>query len=140
VNGYGQVGEVILAHHERIDGLGYPRGLAGDEIPVVARVIAVADAYDVLTARDSYKRPLPWDEALDELRRCEGTQFDGRFVEALAEVLERRDLSYRHGEDVDLESELTLGHLLHPGDAPASRFSNGNGSARETSPVEARLL
>lgn len=136
VDGYGPVGEVILAHHERIDGLGYPRGLNGEEIPVVARVVAVADAYDVLTAHDSYKRPLPWEEAAEELRRGSGTQFDGRFVEALIEVLEGRDLSYRHGDDVDLETELTLGHLLHPGDAPAaSVHSNGIGSARVASPV-----
>lgn len=140
VDGYGPVGEIILAHHERMDGLGYPRGLSGEQIPPVARVIAVADAYDVLTARDSYKRPLPWDEAVEELRRGAGTQFDGRFVDALVEVLEREDLSYRHGEDVDLEAELTLGHLLHPGDAPAvSIVSNGNVSARGASPVRARL-
>lgn len=140
VDGYGSVGEVILAHHERMDGLGYPRGLTGEEIPLIARVVAVADAYDVITARDSYKRPQPWDEAVEELRRGAGTQFDGRFVEAFIAVLERSDLSYRHGEDVDLESELTLGHLLHPGDAPAASIvSNGNGSTRAASRVRAPL-
>src|SRR5881398_3171852 len=58
LDGYGPVAEIILAHHERIDGKGYPRGLAGDEIPELARIISVADTYDVMTARDSYRTPM----------------------------------------------------------------------------------
>ena len=63
LDGYGPVAEIILAHHERIDGKGYPRGLAGDDIPELARIISVADTYDVMTARDSYRTPM------SELRR-----------------------------------------------------------------------
>jgi len=113
IDGYAPIGEIIHAHHERIDGQGYPRGLRGDEIPALARVIAVVDTYDVLTARDSYREPVSSYEAMIELRRVAGTQLDGRFVEALAEVLTDKDLAYRHGEDVDFEQELAIDKRIH---------------------------
>ena len=68
IEGYGPVGEIILAHHERIDGKGYPRGLKGEEIPLLSRIISVADTYDVMTARDSYRKPVSSFEAIQELR------------------------------------------------------------------------
>ena len=108
IDGYQPIGEVILAHHERIDGAGYPRGLSGEEIPVLARVLAVADAYDVMTARDSYREPVSSYEAVIELRRSAGSQLDARFVEAFAELLDGKDLAYKHGEDADFERELAL--------------------------------
>jgi len=70
LDGYGPVAEIILAHHERIDGKGYPRGLSGDDIPELARIISVADTYDVMTARDSYRTPISSYEAIQELRRA----------------------------------------------------------------------
>ena len=66
----------ILHHHERIDGRGYPKGLVGDEIPEFARVIAVADAFDSMTTTRSYRGARSIEEAVIELRRCAGTQFD----------------------------------------------------------------
>jgi len=108
IDGYRPVGEIILAHHERIDGLGYPRGLQSDEIPEIAKIIAVADTYDVLTARDSYREPTSSFEALAELRRSAGTQLDPGYVEILADLLKGREFSYRHGEDADFEAELAL--------------------------------
>jgi putative nucleotidyltransferase with HDIG domain len=108
VDGYGPVAEIILAHHERIDGKGYPRGIAGDDIPEMARIISVADTYDVMTARDSYRTPVSSFEAIQELRRVAGTQLDARFVEIFIELLEGKDLSFRHGEDADFEMELAL--------------------------------
>ncbi|MGH2987670.1 MAG: HD-GYP domain-containing protein [Solirubrobacterales bacterium] len=121
IDGYQPIGEIILAHHERIDGKGYPRALSGDEIPVLARVIAVADAYDVMTARDSYRDPLSPSEAENELRRVAGTQLDERFVEAFIEVLDGKDLAYRHGQDADFEAELALDKRIHEySGAPAS--------------------
>jgi putative nucleotidyltransferase with HDIG domain len=108
VEGYGPVADIVLSHHERWDGSGYPRGLAGVQIPLIARLIATADAYDVLTARDSYRTPVPADEALAELRRSAGTQFDPRVVEALATVLGSDDLSFGHGDDADFEAELAF--------------------------------
>jgi HD-GYP domain-containing protein (c-di-GMP phosphodiesterase class II) len=102
------VAEIILAHHERVDGGGYPRGLVGDEIPELARIISVADTYDVMTSRDSYRVPVSSFEAVQELRRVAGTQLDPRFVEIFAELLHGNDLTFRHGEDADFEKELAL--------------------------------
>jgi putative nucleotidyltransferase with HDIG domain len=108
LDGYGPVAEVILAHHERIDGKGYPRGLEGDQIPELARIISVADTYDVMTARDSYRTPTSSYEAIQELRRVAGKQLDARFVEVFIELLEGKDVSFRHGEEADFERELAL--------------------------------
>jgi putative nucleotidyltransferase with HDIG domain len=113
IDGYQPVGEIILAHHERLDGLGYPLSLRGDEIPVLSKVIAVADTYDVLTARDSYRQPVSTYDAISELRRSAGTQLDPTFVEILAELLVDKDLPYRHGEDADFETELALDRRIH---------------------------
>jgi putative nucleotidyltransferase with HDIG domain len=108
LDGYGPVADIILAHHERIDGKGYPRGLEGDAIPELARIISVADTYDVMTARDSYRTPTSSYEAIQELRRVSGKQLDARFVEVFIELLEGKDVSFRHGEEADFEKELSL--------------------------------
>ena len=108
LDGYGPVADIILAHHERIDGKGYPRGLEGDEIPELARIISIADTYDVMTARDSYRTPTSSYEAIQELRRVAGKQLDARFVEVFIELLEGGDVSFRHGEEADFERELSL--------------------------------
>ncbi|MEU4682104.1 HD-GYP domain-containing protein [Streptomyces xinghaiensis] len=79
----------ILHHHERLDGRGYPCGLSGDGIPESARVVAVADAFDAMTSTRSYRRARPVGEAVAELRRCAGSQFDPRMVRALCRALER---------------------------------------------------
>jgi putative nucleotidyltransferase with HDIG domain len=108
LDGYGPVADVILAHHERIDGKGYPRGLAGDEIPELSRIISVADTYDVMTARDSYRTPMSSYDAIVELRRVAGAQLDARFVEIFIELLDGKDISFQHGEAADFEKELAL--------------------------------
>jgi putative nucleotidyltransferase with HDIG domain len=108
LDGYGPVAEIILAHHERIDGKGYPRGLAGDDIPELSRIISVADTYDVMTARDSYRTPMSSHDAIVELRRVAGKQLDARFVEVFVELLEGKDVSFQHGEAADFEKELAL--------------------------------
>jgi putative nucleotidyltransferase with HDIG domain len=113
IDGYQPVGEIILAHHERVDGLGYPRGLRDDQIPEISRIIAVADCYDVLTARDSYRDPVSSFDAIAELRNGAGVQFDERFVDILAKMLTDRGLPYRHGEDADFETELALDRRIH---------------------------
>ncbi|MHA6762810.1 HD-GYP domain-containing protein [Streptacidiphilus sp. PAMC 29251] len=94
VRGIGFLGEAragILHHHERMDGRGYPHGLAGRAIPEFARVIAVADAFDSMTSTRSYRRGRPVREAVAELERCAGSQFDPVMVKALAGALERHD-------------------------------------------------
>jgi HD-GYP domain-containing protein (c-di-GMP phosphodiesterase class II) len=70
----------VLYHHERWDGTGYPTGRAGEEIPVEARVLAIADAFDAMTSDRPYRRALSREEALAEVERCSGTQFDPEIV------------------------------------------------------------
>jgi HD superfamily phosphohydrolase YqeK len=79
----------IMHHHERIDGRGYPMGLAGDEIPEFARVLAVADAFDSMTSTRSYRGARPVEEAVAELRKWSGTQFDPAFVDAFVAAIKR---------------------------------------------------
>ncbi|MEV0585817.1 HD-GYP domain-containing protein [Nonomuraea sp. NPDC050310] len=79
----------IMHHHERHDGKGYPMGLAGEEIPEFARIIAVADAFDSMTSVRSYRGARPVEMALDELRKGAGTQFDPVLVTAFIKALER---------------------------------------------------
>ena len=81
--------EWIVAHHERPDGRGYPRGLGADEIPLEARILAVADAYEAMTSERVYRKPLGAKVAQRELRRRAGTQFDAEVVDALMRALER---------------------------------------------------
>ncbi|MER5883585.1 HD-GYP domain-containing protein [Streptomyces sp. NPDC001941] len=92
VRGIGFLGEArgaILHHHERMDGSGYPYGLKGSQIPEFARVVAVADAFDAMTTTRSYRAGRPAGEALEELERCAGAQFDPRMVRGLVRALER---------------------------------------------------
>jgi putative nucleotidyltransferase with HDIG domain len=123
LDGYGPVAEIILAHHERIDGKGYPRGLAGDEIPELARIISVADTYDVMTARDSYRTPMSSHDAIVELRRVAGKQLDARFVEIFIELLEGQDVSFAHGEAADFEKELALESRIEETASPGGELS-----------------
>lgn len=122
LDGYGPVAEIILAHHERVDGKGYPRGLEGDAIPELARIISVADTYDVMTARDSYRSPVSSYEAIQELRRVAGKQLDARFVEVFVELLEGKDVSFRHGEEADFEKELALEARIAETASPEADF------------------
>ena len=84
-----QVSGYVLAHHEHWDGTGYPKGLRGEEIPLASRIIAVVDAFDVMLSGRSYRAPRSWEEAVAELRRCAGTQFDPYLVDTYVHLLER---------------------------------------------------
>jgi putative nucleotidyltransferase with HDIG domain len=108
VEGYGPVSQIVLAHHERWDGAGYPRRLAGDDIPLLSRIISVADTYDVMTARDTYRNPVASMDAMRELQRCSGAQFDARVVDAFISLLARNDVAFRHADDADFDAELAL--------------------------------
>ena len=105
---YGPVAEIVLAHHERIDGRGYPRGLTGEEIPEIAKIIAVAEVYDTLTASDTYRTRISSFEALRELRRVADSQLDSRYVEMLAQLLSGEGVEYRHADAVDFDTELDM--------------------------------
>ena len=105
---YGPVAEIVLTHHERIDGRGYPRGLTGEEIPTIAKIIAVAEVYDTLTAADTYRTRMSSFEALRELRRVAGTQLDADYVEVLAGLLSGEGVEYRHADAASFDSELDM--------------------------------
>ena len=108
IEGYGPVADIIIGHHERVDGKGYPNGLAGDEIPLGSRIISVADTYDVMTSRDSYRRPVSLEAAIVELRRVAGSQLDASVVEAFVEMIETGRVAFRHADEADFERELAF--------------------------------
>jgi HD-GYP domain-containing protein (c-di-GMP phosphodiesterase class II) len=74
--------EIVMAHHERYDGKGYPRGLKADEIPIGARIFVLADTFDAMTSDRPYRRALSPETAREEIIRCSGTQFDPKCVQA----------------------------------------------------------
>lgn len=83
-------------HHERYGGGGYPDGIAGDQIPTAARIIAVADAYDAMTSRRSYRGIMPQDKVLQEMKKGSGTQFDPQYAEVMIKMIEEdRDYTMR---------------------------------------------
>ena len=81
--------EIVLAHHERFDGKGYPRGLAGDDIPIGARIFVLADTFDAMTSDRPYRKALSVDAAREEIMKCSGTQFDPRCVQAFLKAWDR---------------------------------------------------
>ncbi len=85
------IAEIVYHHHEWYDGNGYPDGIVGDKIPLLARIIAVADAFDAMTSSRSYRERLGTGKALEELKRNAGTQFDPTVVEAFLSEVERLD-------------------------------------------------
>jgi len=80
--------EIVLAHQEFYDGTGYPRGLKGEEIPLGARIFAVADALDVMISDQPYRRAMPLPQAREEIGRCSGAQFDPKVVEVFLSLPE----------------------------------------------------
>ncbi len=84
---FAHVAEDVLSHHERWDGTGYPRGLKENQIPLLARITAIVDAYDVMTNGRPYRKALSRSQALKECERCSGTQFDPQLVKVFADVL-----------------------------------------------------
>jgi putative nucleotidyltransferase with HDIG domain len=89
--GMDQIREWIYCHHERPDGCGYPRGLKADEIPLEARILAVADAYEAMTNDRVYRRSIGKWQACEELRECAGSQFDEVVVDAFLRVVDREE-------------------------------------------------
>ncbi|NLP36833.1 MAG: diguanylate cyclase [Firmicutes bacterium] len=87
------VAEAVLCHHERWDGFGYPRGLKGKEIPLLSRVFAVVDAFDAMTQYRVYRQKVSPLEALDELERCSGQQFDPEIVHLFCQMMRREELN-----------------------------------------------
>ncbi|MGW7451151.1 HD-GYP domain-containing protein [Streptomyces sp. NPDC054787] len=143
VRGIGFLGEAraaILHHHERVDGTGYPYGLTGEQIPVLARVVAVADAFDAMTSTRSYSRARPVPTALAELERCAGAQFDPVMVRALTGAIGRHGWHPVVTSDEDLQ---VIGPSTPPagggGTGPALSALPGQGprQAAPTAPADA---
>ncbi len=100
------IADAVLHHHERYDGKGYPEGLIGEDIPLEARVIGVADSFSAMTAHRPYREPLSVEQACAELKRCSGTQFDPRVVELFVEEVRRHPPGSRPGAAERIESAL----------------------------------
>lgn len=81
------IAKLILCHHEKYDGSGYPNGLAGDEIPYLSKIITIADSFDVITSKRPYKTPSSIETAAEELRKCKWSHFDGNMVDVFINIL-----------------------------------------------------
>lgn len=88
IDGLSDAIPIIKHHHEHFDGNGYPDGLAGDDIPLGARIVAVAETYDILTSDVPWRDALSPQAAMHEMNRCSGTQFDPKCIEVLSSILE----------------------------------------------------
>jgi HD-GYP domain-containing protein (c-di-GMP phosphodiesterase class II) len=89
--------DIVLYHHERYDGKGYPKGLKGSEIPLVARIVAVADTFDAMTSRRVYRNDFSLEYTLNVIRQNKGTQFDPEIVDAFLSLFnEEKKLKAEH--------------------------------------------
>jgi HD-GYP domain-containing protein (c-di-GMP phosphodiesterase class II) len=139
LDGYGDVADAILYHHERVDGRGYPAGLIGNEIPLASRILAICSIYDTVTARESYRAQMTPEEAMTELRQgAKHGQLDAELVERFIVLLEREGPNF--AQDADFETELEFERrvrtMAEPRSSdPASRSSRaqpGPGDWRST--------
>ncbi|CAK0754122.1 putative two-component system response regulator [Azospirillaceae bacterium] len=106
-SGYFDYGhQIALCHHEKFDGSGYPNHMKGEEIPLAARIVAVADVFDALTSQRTYKHPWTTTEALAHIRKGQGAHFDPKVVEALCCVLEQQNNRAR----IEWASHMSIGH------------------------------
>ncbi len=101
VKGLSHLEDGILYHHERWDGLGYPAGLKGKDIPFIGRIVNVADSYDTITTARAYKAATSPEEAFQELRKCAGTQFDPEIVETFYQAFKKGKLTKREYTSFD---------------------------------------
>jgi len=96
--------EIAFSHHECWDGMGYPRGLVGEEIPLAARIVAIADVYDALSTKRPYKDPIPHERCVAIIKSGAGTQFDPRLVSVFLEIeSEFRDIAGRWADPIESE-------------------------------------
>lgn len=95
------ISELILCHHERWDGKGYPAGLSKESIPLLSRIISVVDSYDAMVYNRSYRKAMGPERARAELKRCAGTQFDPTIVSAMLEMLEEQEAASGENSQTD---------------------------------------
>ncbi|MDX6479856.1 MAG: hypothetical protein QOG85_366, partial [Gaiellaceae bacterium] len=117
IENYGRIGPIVRHHHERIDGTGYPDGLVDTEIPLLSKIVSVADAYNAMTSKRPYRDAMPSQEARMRLAQAVGTQFDTSVVAAFEAILASSDEDYRTGQgprfvfewnEVDLETSAEV--------------------------------
>ena len=118
VEDYADVAAIVRSHHERWDGAGYPDGLASDQIPKLARIIAVADSYNAMTSDRPYRRAMTTERAIQQLVLGKESQFESALVEAFLAVLERESEPYRRGAQADFALEA-----IQHGEMPSTRPS-----------------
>jgi putative nucleotidyltransferase with HDIG domain len=106
VDDYAEIARIVRHHHERVDGNGYPDGLCNDEIPLISRIIAVADAYDAMTSHRPYRDAMPSRVARLRLAQAVESQFDTSVVAAFEALLASATEEYRAGSRVDVRSDL----------------------------------
>jgi putative nucleotidyltransferase with HDIG domain len=109
----------VLHHHERYDGRGYPHNLSGQAIPLMGRVLCVADCFDAMTSNRTYRRALPLEVALMEIRRCSGTQFDPVLADAFLQIGESRLRELIHSVETSTRSPASMLASITP--APVAR-------------------
>ena len=107
VDGYSEIAKIVRHHHERVDGRGYPDGLTIEKVPLISRIIAVADAYDAMTSGRPYRDAMPSRVARMRLAQAVGTQFDTTVVAAFEAILATADAGYLSGDrdDFDMEAQ-----------------------------------
>jgi putative nucleotidyltransferase with HDIG domain len=119
VEDYADVAAIVRSHHERWDGAGYPDGLAADQIPKLARIIAVADSYNAMTSDRPYRRAMTTERAIQQLTLGKQSQFESALVEAFLAVLERESEPYRRGVQADFKLEaIQHSEMVSPRQAP----------------------
>jgi putative nucleotidyltransferase with HDIG domain len=113
VEDYSEIASIVRHHHERVDGEGYPDGIVGDEIPLISRIIAVADAYNAMTSDRPYRDAMPSRVARLRLAQAVGAQFDTTVVAAFEAILATASDEYRSGTSVDFDLEAARHDDLH---------------------------
>ena len=87
ISSYQEIAPIVLCHHERIDGKGYPKGITGEQIPEESKMISVADAFDAMTSHRRYRENLTLEQALDQLEQGKAKQFDAKIVDVFMDIL-----------------------------------------------------
>jgi len=136
LDGYGPVADAILYHHERVDGRGYPVGLIGSEIPVASRIVAICSTYDTMTAGQTYRTPMPAEEAISELRTIAGGQLDRELVESFIGLLGREGATF--AQEADYETELAFDRRVRRMAQSNSATRRSNAAARSSNPAARR--
>ncbi|MCM3668264.1 HD-GYP domain-containing protein [Mesobacillus maritimus] len=119
--------DIVLSHHERFDGEGYPNRLKGTDIPLVARIMAVADSFDAITSKRTYSPEVDLEAALLEMKRNRGTQFDPEIVDVFLSLFEsEEERVFRPGQSAQLQDGVQLGHCCEGVDTLVEEFQEGS--------------